>query len=109
MDVIGQAAFGADFGLCREPASRLQGDGGAEAKAASEFINMHIYSTTSLKMDLSGSLSVIVGTLVPFLLKPLQQLLPAGSWFRRPGDHPRERRAPQDDGRHRRRLRGGEG
>jgi carlactone C-19 oxidase len=92
-DVIGQAAFGADFGLCREPASRLQeGDGGSAAKAASEFINMHIYSTTSLKMDMSGSLSVIVGTLVPFLLKPLRQLL-----LRVPGSADRETTRVNDE------------
>ncbi|TVT98917.1 hypothetical protein EJB05_55730, partial [Eragrostis curvula] len=82
-DIIGQAAFGVDFGLSREPASR-HGDGkgiahadngGTATKLSSDFINMHIYSTTSLKMDLSGSFSIIVGMLVPFLRKPLRQLL----------------------------------
>jgi hypothetical protein len=78
---------------CREPASRLhEGDGGSAAKAASEFSNMHIYSTTSLKMDMSGSLSVIVGTLVPFLLKPLRQLL-----LRVPGSADRETTCVNDE------------
>ncbi|TVU35419.1 hypothetical protein EJB05_17310, partial [Eragrostis curvula] len=76
-DIIGQAAFGVDFGLSREPASRHAhaDNGGTATKLSSDFINMHFYSTTSLKMDLSGSFSIIVGTLVPFLLKPLRQLL----------------------------------
>ncbi|CAL4974535.1 unnamed protein product [Urochloa decumbens] len=97
-DVIGEAAFGADFGLSRKPttapndggesgAARTD-DGGRSAVAAnksSEFIKMHIYSTKSLKMDLSGSLSTIVGTLVPLLQKPLRQLL-----LRVPGSADRE-------------------
>jgi thromboxane-A synthase len=81
-DVIGQAAFGADFGLSGKPAvpdddTKGVDDVGdeAKAKASSEFINLHIHSTTSLKMDLSGSLSTILGTLVPFLQKPLRQVL----------------------------------
>lgn len=95
-DIIGEAAFGADFGLSRKPA--VPSDDGAESGActdddgrsvaankSSEFIKMHIYSTTSLKMDLSGSLSTIVGTLVPLLQKPLQQVL-----LRVPGSADRE-------------------
>ncbi|PUZ55189.1 hypothetical protein GQ55_5G192100 [Panicum hallii var. hallii] len=89
-DVIGQAAFGADFGLSRKlaaPGDDTEGvdGGGAAAKASSEFIDMHIHSTTSLKMDLSGSLSTIVGTFVPFLQKPLRQAL-----LRVPGSADRE-------------------
>ncbi|GJN17956.1 hypothetical protein PR202_gb05066 [Eleusine coracana subsp. coracana] len=87
-DVIGQAAFGADFGLSMKGGGNVvEDDGAAAAKkaSASEFIKMHIYSTTSLKMDLSGSLSVIVGTLVPFLLNPFRQLL-----LRVPGSADRE-------------------
>lgn len=85
-DVIGQAAFGADFGLTTKPAAppphhgppRQHGeeDGdGSHSTRSSEFIKMHIHSTTSLKMDLSGSLSTIVGTLLPVLQWPLRQLL----------------------------------
>ena len=90
-DVIGQAAFGADFGLSRKQAALGDDDtkgvdgGGAAATASSEFIDMHIHSTTSLKMDLSGSLSTIVGTFVPFLQKPLRQAL-----LRVPGSADRE-------------------
>ncbi|CAO2183153.1 unnamed protein product [Urochloa humidicola] len=74
-DVIGQAAFGADFGLSGNPPPPPGVDGGGGAAASSEFINMHIHSTTSLKMDLSGSLSTIAGTFLPFLQKPLRRAL----------------------------------
>nr|CAB3478040.1 unnamed protein product [Digitaria exilis] len=81
-DVIGQAAFGTDFGLSSP--KKTPGDDNnndmKEAKASSEFINMHIHSTTSLKMDLSGSLSTIVGMFVPLLLKPLRQALLKVPW-----------------------------
>ncbi|KAK2994253.1 hypothetical protein RJ640_008170, partial [Escallonia rubra] len=40
-----------------------------------DFINQHIYSTTMLKMDLSGSLSIIVGILIPILQEPFRQIL----------------------------------
>ncbi|CAO1947828.1 unnamed protein product [Urochloa humidicola] len=93
-DVIGEAAFGADFGLSRKAAAPNDGgESGActddgrpvAANKTSEFINMHIYSTKSLKMDLSGSLSTIVGTLVPLLQKPLRQV-----FSRVPGSADRE-------------------
>ncbi|CAO2197959.1 unnamed protein product [Urochloa humidicola] len=95
-DVIGLAAFGADFGLTGKPPApgndntkAVVNDGSAAAAAAraasSEFINMHIHSTTSLKMDLSGSLSTIAGTFLPFLQKPLRQVL-----LRIPGSADRE-------------------
>jgi thromboxane-A synthase len=40
-----------------------------------EFVNKHLHATTSLKMDMSGSLSIIVGQLVPFLHKPFVEVL----------------------------------
>ncbi|KAL6847235.1 hypothetical protein ACP4OV_023088 [Aristida adscensionis] len=71
-DVIGQAAFGADFGL-----SAGGGGGGGEGRKAStsEFVKMHLHATTSLKMDLSGSLSIAVGQLVPLLHQPFRRVL----------------------------------
>ncbi|KAL6840506.1 hypothetical protein ACP4OV_030316 [Aristida adscensionis] len=83
-DVIGNAAFGVDFGLSRAPASPNGhgkghagglGGGGEAAKQSSEFIKMHLHATTSLKMDLSGSLSIIIGQIVPFLQQPFRQVL----------------------------------
>ncbi|KAG6521096.1 cytochrome P450 711A1-like isoform X1 [Zingiber officinale] len=68
-DVIGEAAFGVDFGLTA-PADRSSKDA-----QVSEFIRQHIYSTTSLKMDLSGSFSIILGLILPVLQEPWRQLL----------------------------------
>ncbi|CAO2178627.1 unnamed protein product [Urochloa humidicola] len=85
-DVIGQAALGADFGLSgKPPPGDDETRGVGDDDASSEFINMHIHATTSLKMDLSGSLSTIVGTFLPFLRKPLRQVL-----LRIPGSADRE-------------------
>lgn len=72
-DVIGQAAFGVDFGL-----SKPSNDSAHQSNNNDEvhdFINQHIYSTTMLKMDLSGSFSIILGLLVPFLQEPFRQIL----------------------------------
>ncbi|GAB2276723.1 hypothetical protein Dimus_011440 [Dionaea muscipula] len=63
-DVIGQAAFGINFGLSDNTTDEI-----------SDFIRQHIYSTTALKMDLSGSLSILVGLLVPLLQEPFRQVL----------------------------------
>ncbi|BAH91254.1 Os01g0701300 [Oryza sativa Japonica Group] len=86
-DVIGQAAFGTDFGLSKISASsndddidKIATDTSAEAKASSEFIRMHVHATTSLKMDLSGSLSIIIGQLLPFLQEPFRQVLKRIPW-----------------------------
>lgn len=70
-DIIGQAAFGADFGLSKE--GSLQESNADDDVSA--FVKEHIYSTTSLKMDLSGSFSIIVGLLVPILQEPCKQIL----------------------------------
>ncbi|KAK8450403.1 hypothetical protein SEVIR_6G021350v4, partial [Setaria viridis] len=43
---------------------------------ATDFIRKHFHATTtSLKMCLSGSLSIVLGQFVPFLQEPLRQLL----------------------------------
>ncbi|CAH9076703.1 unnamed protein product, partial [Cuscuta europaea] len=70
-DVIGQAAFGVDFGLSKPPKEDKESlDNGIQ-----EFLNQHIYSTTQLKMDLSGSFSIILGLIVPILQEPFRQIL----------------------------------
>ncbi|KAK6927268.1 Cytochrome P450 [Dillenia turbinata] len=72
-DVIGQAAFGVDFGLSK-PRS-LDKHQESEDDEVSKFINQHIYSTTMLKMDLTGSFSIILGLLLPILQEPFRQIL----------------------------------
>ncbi|XP_030530733.1 cytochrome P450 711A1-like [Rhodamnia argentea] len=79
-DVIGQAAFGVDFGLSRGQSEQGHGNSAREEgndrdNEVSDFINKHIYSTTQLKMDLSGSFSIILGLLVPILQEPFRQIL----------------------------------
>ncbi|KAL2896929.1 hypothetical protein RDABS01_038713 [Bienertia sinuspersici] len=70
-DIIGQAAFGINFGLSKPNSTNDQ----PKNNEASDFINQHIYSTTTLKMDLSGSFSIILGLLIPFLQEPFRQIL----------------------------------
>ncbi|KAK4491007.1 hypothetical protein RD792_001728 [Penstemon davidsonii] len=72
-DVIGQAAFGVDFGLSKPKLEKVYAK--QEDDQVQEFINQHIYSTSQLKMDLSGSLSIILGLLIPVLQEPFRQIL----------------------------------
>jgi cytochrome P450 len=87
-DTIGQVAFGVDFGLTKDdttaatlPAAQQQpAHGGANANQsvddpATDFIRKHFRATTSLKMDLSGPLSIVLGQFVPFLQEPVRQLM----------------------------------
>lgn len=79
-DVIGQAAFGVDFGLSKPHVIDHAIDCGVHNQdkqndEVSNFINQHIYSTTQLKMDLSGSFSIILGLLIPILQEPFRQIL----------------------------------
>lgn len=79
-DVIGQAAFGVNFGLSKpqctiDSMSSSVDNYQSNGNEVSEFIDQHIYSTTQLKMDLSGSLSMILGLLVPILQEPFRQIL----------------------------------
>ncbi|XP_057524610.1 cytochrome P450 711A1 [Amaranthus tricolor] len=72
-DIIGQAAFGINFGLSSPNQSNKSQP--EKHTQVSDFINQHIYSTTTLKMDLSGSFSIILGLLVPFLQEPFRVIL----------------------------------
>ncbi|XP_050129183.1 cytochrome P450 711A1-like [Malus sylvestris] len=73
-DVLGQAAFGVNFGLSNTHSIGKSIKGEDNDDGVSDFINQHIYSTTQLKMDLSGSLSIILGLLVPILQEPFRQI-----------------------------------
>ncbi|XP_055820408.1 cytochrome P450 711A1 [Solanum dulcamara] len=72
-DVIGQASFGVDFGLSKPISDKMNHH--QDDSQVQEFIKQHIYSTTQLKMDLSGSVSIILGLLVPILQEPFRQVL----------------------------------
>ncbi|KAK1550822.1 hypothetical protein Q3G72_025399 [Acer saccharum] len=78
-DVIGQAAFGVNFGLSKPKSvtDTIDSDTNNQdnGNEVSDFIKQHIFSTTQLKMDLSGSLSIILGLLVPVLQEPFRQIL----------------------------------
>ncbi|GMH06949.1 hypothetical protein Nepgr_008789 [Nepenthes gracilis] len=77
IDVIGQAAFGIVFGLSKPPTPAPSSLVITQATTheVSDFINEHVYSTNALKMDLSGSLSTIIGLLIPLLQEPFRQML----------------------------------
>ncbi|EAZ01370.1 hypothetical protein OsI_23403 [Oryza sativa Indica Group] len=70
------AAFGVDFGLTAAAAAAPRSDDSdADAVEPPEFIREHVHSTTSLKMDLSGSLSIVLGLVAPALQGPARRLL----------------------------------
>ncbi|KAJ6812745.1 putative cytochrome P450 711A1 [Iris pallida] len=75
-DVIGQTAFGSNFGLLEEEegADHKQTNG-SDHDVSSSFIKLHIYATTSIKMDLNASFSIILGLLIPMLQEPFRQIL----------------------------------
>ncbi|CAA6660939.1 unnamed protein product [Spirodela intermedia] len=79
IDIVGKTAFGFDFGLSRDAPSG-GGGGGGGADEASSFLKQHIYSTDSLKMDLSGSFSTILGLVAPLLQPPFRWLLGKIPW-----------------------------
>ncbi|XP_027356536.1 cytochrome P450 711A1-like [Abrus precatorius] len=79
-DVIGQAAFGVNFGLSKphsicDTIKCVNNTNESGSNEVSDFINQHIYSTTQLKMDMSGSFSIILGLLIPILQEPFRQIL----------------------------------
>ncbi|ERN15343.1 cytochrome P450 711A1 isoform X1 [Amborella trichopoda] len=79
-DVIGRAAFGVNFGLTGSSSAQsgqntLKKDENSEDGYISKFLNQHIYSTTSLKMDLTGTFSIILGLFFPILQNPVRWLL----------------------------------
>ncbi|XP_015884519.2 cytochrome P450 711A1 isoform X2 [Ziziphus jujuba] len=80
-DIIGQAAFGVTFGVSKPQSTTTDSTNKFNKKSesntdeVSDFINQHMYSTTQLKMDLSGSFSIILGLLVPILQEPFRQIL----------------------------------
>ncbi|XXG46034.1 hypothetical protein AAC387_Pa02g0973 [Persea americana] len=74
-DIIGQAAFGVDFSLSKQETPDNSTNQSKTMKEISSFIKEHIYSTTSLKMDLSASFSIVLGLVLPILQEPVRQIL----------------------------------
>lgn len=74
-DVIGKTSFGVDFGLSKPKQSQHPVNKVNKNDKVQEFIDEHIYSTTQLKMDLSGSASIVLGLVAPFLQTPCREIL----------------------------------
>ncbi|KAK1256895.1 Cytochrome P450 [Acorus gramineus] len=74
-DIIGKTAFGVDFRLISTTNSVSSAAASPNDEEVSSFIKQHIHATTSLKMDLSGSFSIILGLLIPILQEPFRQFL----------------------------------
>ena len=76
-DTIGQVAFGVDFGLTKDTATSPPPpqQHAKSVDPATDFIRKHFHATTSLKMDLSGPLSIVLGQFVPFLQEPVRQFM----------------------------------
>ncbi|XP_057424778.1 cytochrome P450 711A1-like [Lotus japonicus] len=76
-----QSVFINNSGMQRQPQFKTPVNNNAAGAATddddevSDFINQHIYSTTQLKMDLSGSFSIILGLIAPILQEPFRQIL----------------------------------
>nr|XP_043635148.1 cytochrome P450 711A1-like [Erigeron canadensis] len=76
-DVIGKAAFGTDFGLCRQQPDQHQQQ---QQEDANLFIKQHVYSTSMLKMTLSGSMSILLGLILPILQQPCRRIFVNIPW-----------------------------
>lgn len=70
-DIIGEAAFGERFELTEENTTVSS----SNPSEVSEFIKQHVYSTSSLKMDLNGTCSILVGIMFPIAQEPFRQIL----------------------------------
>ncbi|KAG0502417.1 hypothetical protein HPP92_002489 [Vanilla planifolia] len=80
IDIIGETAFGVNFDLSKAASSHQLveeqlDDGGDDADEVSAFLKQHMHSINSLRMDLSSSLSTILGLVIPILQKPCRKIL----------------------------------
>ncbi|CAN6230892.1 unnamed protein product [Urochloa humidicola] len=78
IDIIGKTAFGIEFGLSKSPADSSSSDGGgegAEDDDVREFLKEYKRSMEFIKMDLSSSLSTILGLFLPCVQTPCRRLL----------------------------------
>ncbi|KAG8058493.1 hypothetical protein GUJ93_ZPchr0002g24839 [Zizania palustris] len=76
IDIIGKTAFGVEFGLSRKAVDEggecVDGDGDDDVK---EFLKEYKKSMEFIKMDLSSSLSTILGLFLPCVQTPCKRLL----------------------------------
>nr|TKW37243.1 hypothetical protein SEVIR_1G035600v2 [Setaria viridis] len=74
IDIIGKTAFGVEFGLSKDSAG--SGCGGGEVDDdIREFLKEYKRSMEFIKMDLSSSLSTILGLFLPCVQTPCRRLL----------------------------------
>jgi cytochrome P450 len=70
IDIIGKTAFGVEFGLCKKIP-----DGGGSGGDVRELLEEYKRSMEFIKMDLSSSLSTILGLFLPCAQTPCKRLL----------------------------------
>uniref|UniRef100_A0A0E0CI45 Cytochrome P450 n=2 Tax=Oryza meridionalis TaxID=40149 RepID=A0A0E0CI45_9ORYZ len=78
IDIIGKTAFGIEFGLSRKAADAAGDDGGGDGGGdddVKEFLREYKKSMEFIKMDLSSSLSTIMGLFLPCVQTPCKRLL----------------------------------
>ncbi|PUZ74733.1 hypothetical protein GQ55_1G089300 [Panicum hallii var. hallii] len=78
IDIIGKTAFGIEFGLSKNSAGSCCGsetDGGEGDDDVREFLKEYKRSMEFIKMDLSSSLSTILGLFLPCAQTPCRRLL----------------------------------
>ncbi|KAG1335384.1 cytochrome P450 711A1 [Cocos nucifera] len=76
IDVIGKTAFGVEFDLSKHTTSQKSHQNHyGDRDEVSGFLNQHMYSIETLKMDLSSSFSTSLGLIAPVLQKPCREVL----------------------------------
>lgn len=75
IDIIGKTAFGIEFGLSKNAADGSVSDGGEGDDDVREFLKEYKLSMEFIKMDLSSSLSTILGLFLPCVQTPCKRLL----------------------------------
>ncbi|XP_072959341.1 cytochrome P450 711A1-like [Typha angustifolia] len=85
IDIIGKTAFGIEFGLSDQITNQMNHDCNEDSynvddKEISDFLKEYDQSLRYLRMDLSSSLSTILGLVAPCLQKPCKQLLKRIPW-----------------------------
>ncbi|KAJ1278601.1 hypothetical protein BS78_04G090900 [Paspalum vaginatum] len=75
IDIIGKTAFGVEFGLSKNSPGGSETDCGEGDDDVREFLKEYKLSMEFIKMDLSSSLSTILGLFLPCVQTPCRRLL----------------------------------